>query len=110
MTSRYALVTLLAAAALTLTACSSTGVGASSAPTQPLGAAQPPVVNLQPSAVTATPTPEPTASPSPIPSDATAAGSAAPAGAIDPCTLLTTDEASTLMGMKLGAGMTGDGG
>jgi hypothetical protein len=105
MTSRHARVTLLAAAAFTFAACSSTGAGASSAPTQPLGAAQPPVV-LQPSAVTATPTPEPTASPSASPSDATDAGSAAPAGVIDPCTLLTSDEASTLMGMKLGAGVS----
>jgi hypothetical protein len=106
MTSRHARVTLLAAAALTLAACSSTGGGATSGPTPPLGAAQPPVVNVQPSALIATPTPEPTASQSASPSDTSAAETQAPATSIDPCTLLTTDEASTLIGVKVGAGVS----
>ena len=106
MTSRHARVTLLAAAALTLAACSSTGAGASSDTSQApeFSLPQAPVV-LEPSADVATPTPAATDSPTASPSDALA-GSPAPAAAIDPCTLVTADEASTLMGMKLGAGVS----
>jgi hypothetical protein len=104
MTPRYARLSLLVVT-LTLSACSSGGA-ATSAPTLPPGAALPVApVALQPSASTATPTPEPTAAPSASPTDASDAGSAAPAS-IDPCTLLTTDEASTLMGAKLSAGVS----
>jgi hypothetical protein len=105
MTSKYARLSMLVVT-LTLGACTSSAGGATTDPTQPPAAAQVPVVNLQPSVLTATPTPEPTASPSPGPSDASAAESQAPAAPIDPCTLLTTAEASNLIGVKLGAGVS----
>jgi hypothetical protein len=48
-----------------------------------------------------------TASPSTAGSSASASGGAQPTpGSIDPCTLLTAAEASTLMGKKLGAGVS----
>jgi hypothetical protein len=91
---------------LTLGACTTSAGGATSDPTQPPAAAQAPVGNLQPSAVTATPTPEPTASPAASPSDGAAAEGSPAVGAIDPCTLLTTDEASTLIGVKVADGVS----
>jgi hypothetical protein len=49
------------------------------------------------------PTAEPTASP-----PASEAGPQATPGSVDPCALLTAEEASTLMGMTLGAGVSTD--
>jgi len=52
----------------------------------------------------------PAASPAPVataaPSAGVVAGASATPGPIDPCTLLTSDEASTLIGTKLGAGVS----
>jgi hypothetical protein len=104
MTPRYGRLSLLVIA-LTLGACTSSGGAATSEPTQP-PAAKAPVVNLQPSVLTATPTPEPSASPSASPSDGGVAAGQPTPGPIDPCTLLTTDEASTLIGTKLGDGVS----
>jgi hypothetical protein len=103
MTSKLARLSILVLSVI-LGACSATAGGPSSDATQPPAATQPGVVSLQPSAVTATPTPT-LASPSASTSDGGAEGSPA-IGAIDPCTLLKTDEASTLMGMKLSDGVS----
>jgi hypothetical protein len=53
-----------------------------------------------------TPAPTPEASASTEPSSAVAEGSPAPPPDIDPCTLLTSDEASKAIGVKLGAGVS----
>ena len=105
MTSRYARVTLLAAAALTLAACSSTGAGRKRHVAGPCFLIAPGTGVLGHPADVATPKPRPTPAPG-HPSDPIAAEGPAAAAAIDPCTLLTADEASTLMGMKLGAGVS----
>lgn len=58
--------------------------------------------------VTVSPEESPSAAPvaSPTPSGGGVAGTQAPPASIDPCSLLTTEEASTLMGKKLGAGVS----
>jgi hypothetical protein len=89
----------------TLGACTSSGGSASDAPTLPLDAVLPSLpVTLQASATATTPSPmpEPSVTAEPSPSDV-AEGQATP-GTIDPCTLLTQDEASGYIGAKLGAG------
>ncbi len=104
MTSKLACLSLLGMT-LVLGACSTTGGLASSAPTLPLDAVLPslPVtVQAPPPAPTPSSTPEPTATAEPSSSDA-AEASATP-GTIDPCTLLTQDEASGYIGAKLGPG------
>lgn len=81
--------------AVALAACSASG--ASTAPTQPVAVAT----------LTATSVPEATSSPaaaSPAATNGGPGGSATP-GPIDPCSLLTADEASTAVGAKLGAGV-----
>jgi hypothetical protein len=105
MTSKHtrALILLFA---VTLGACTSSGGSASSAPTLPLSAVQPSIaLPLQPPAETTTPstTPQPTVSGEPSPSASDAVPSAA-AVVADPCTLLTSDEASGYIGAKLGPG------
>jgi hypothetical protein len=83
----------IVAAALALSACNTPAAGSS----------QPPVT----SSVTATVVPQATIAPStaPLPSatDISGGGSAAPI-ALDPCSLITQAEASTTIGIKLGAG------
>ncbi|HEV8402601.1 MAG TPA: hypothetical protein VGQ31_06160 [Candidatus Limnocylindrales bacterium] len=103
MTSKFARLALLGAT-LVLGACTTSGGLVSSAPSVPLDAVLPSLpVTLQASA-TATapsPTPEATATAAPSPSSAEAASTP---GTIDPCTLLTQDEASGYIGVKLGPG------
>lgn len=97
---------LLSVTALALAACSTGGGAATGSPTTP--SSNPVSVGtLKPSAVVATPTPEtsPSAEPSPSAGGAGASGSPGTV-AIDPCSLLTADEASTTMGMKLSAGVS----
>jgi hypothetical protein len=100
MSSKHARLSVLALAVV-LGACSpATGGTGSPAPS-----------NIAVSTLTATvvPTPTPTPTPAPTATAEPSAGGGGPAptpGAIDPCTLLTTDEASTLMGMKLSAGVS----
>lgn len=56
---------------------------------------------------TVPPTVAPTASAAPVETTAESSSGPSPTpGSIDPCTLLTADEASTLMGTKLGAGVS----
>ena len=83
-------------AAVALAACSTSG--ASTAPSQPVSVAT----------LAATSVPEATASPaapSPASTNGGPGGSPTP-GPIDPCSLLTADEASTAVGAKLGAGVS----
>jgi hypothetical protein len=104
MTSKLACLSLLGLT-LVLGACSTTGGLASTAPTLPLDAVLPslPVtVQAPPPAPTPSSTPEPTATAEPSSSDVVEA-SATP-GTIDPCTLLTQDEASGYIGANLGPG------
>src|SRR5689334_11814526 len=87
---------LVSMAALALAACTTSG--ASTAPSQAVAVAT----------LTATSVPETTASPAAASPAATAGGpggSPTP-GPIDPCSLLTADEASTAVGAKLGAGVS----
>ena len=101
MTSKLARLSLLGMT-LVLGACSSTGGVAS--PTLPLNAVLPslPVtVQAPPPETTPSPTAEPTTTPEPSASEADA--SATP-GPINPCTLLTQDEASGYIGATLGTG------
>jgi hypothetical protein len=91
---------------LALAACSTGGGAATGSATSPTSNPVS-VGTLTPSAVVATPTPPPNTSPSAEPSPSPAGGGAsAPPVALDPCSLLTADEASTTMGMKLGAGVS----
>lgn len=104
MIPKRAGLSIVVAVSLVLVGCSASG-GTSSGGAPTNGPTAPPVANLQPPAV-ATPTPEPSASPTAIPtanpSDvAEASPSAAP---INPCSLLTQAEASTLIGVTLGPG------
>ena len=102
MTSKLACLSLLGLT-LVLGACSATG-GASSAPTLPLGAVLPSLpVALKASAPATTPSPSPVPSDSAEPSASDAEAQATP-GTINPCTLLTQDEASGYIGAKLGPG------
>jgi hypothetical protein len=98
---------LILGLAVTLGACTSSGGAASSAPTLPLTAIQPstPVsVPAPPSTTTASPTPEPSATVEPSPSGS-ADTEPTPVGiALDPCSLLTSGQASELIGVTLGAG------
>jgi len=99
---------LLSITALAMAACS-TSAGGGSATASPAAPSSNPVSvgTLKPSAVVATPTPPPNTSPSDEPSASPAGGGAStPPVALDPCSLLTADEASTTMGMKLGAGVS----
>ena len=103
MTSKHARLLILLMT-FTLGACTSAGGLASSAPTLPLTAVQPSIpIALQASATptTPSPTPEPSVTTEPSPSDADAQ---ATPGTIDPCTLLTQNEASGYIGAKLGPG------
>jgi hypothetical protein len=101
MTSKLARLSLLGATVV-LGACTTSGGLASSAPTLPLGAVLPSLpVTLQASATTS-PTPE--ASATAEPSQSGVAEASATPGPIDPCTLLTQDEASGYIGAKLGPG------
>jgi hypothetical protein len=89
MTSRHGLT--IVATALIAAACSSASPGASSS--APIGAASLPA---ETSSTTVAPNP----------SEIAVASSQPTPGDIDPCTLLTTDEASTLMGKTLSAGVS----
>jgi hypothetical protein len=90
--SRLAIV----AAAIVLGACTTPSAGSS----------QPPVESglTASSAPQATPTAAP-ATPAPSPSNIAAGGSAPPPN-VDPCNLITRDEASGIVGVKLGAGVS----
>jgi hypothetical protein len=86
-----------------LAACTTTGPGASGsvAPTLPIGVVPPPASFIVPPASSsAAPSTGPTASP-----DASSGPPPTP-NAIDPCSLLTQTEASTLIGKNLGAGVS----
>ena len=95
ITARLALVSLAAL----LGACSSSSAGAS-ASAAPIAAS-----SLTASTTTATPAATPPATPTASPS--TGGGGPQPTpGSIDPCTLLTSAEASQLIGTKLPAGIS----
>lgn len=103
MTSKHARLLILVMT-VTLGACTSSGGAASTAPTLPLNAVLPSLpdtLQASPPETSPSPTPEPTTTAEPSASEAEA--SATP-GPIDPCTLLTKDEASGYIGAKLGAG------
>ncbi len=93
-----------------LMACTTTG-GSSTGPSEAVAsqaATAPPVAV---SSLTATITPEsaaPTTEPSASPSSSggPVTGASSTPGAIDPCTLLTADEASKVIGMKMSAGVS----
>jgi hypothetical protein len=95
---------LISIAAVALAACTS---GASpSAPTATPAATQIAVATLTASAVPVEST-SPTASSSSEPTPSSVGGGAQPTpGSIDPCSLLTADEASQAIGKKLGAGVS----
>jgi hypothetical protein len=97
---------LISIAAVALGACTS---GASpSAPTAAPAASQIAVATLTASAVPVDST-SPTASSSNEPAASSGGGGAQPTpGSLDPCSLLTADEASTAMGRKLGAGVSAE--
>ena len=99
MSSTSTRVSILAAAlALVLGACTTGAAGtASPAPTTNVA------LGTVPPTVAPTAAPAETASESP-----SEAGPSATPGSIDPCTLLTADEASTLKGTTLGAGVSAD--
>lgn len=88
--------------ALVLGACTT------SASTAPSAAPASPVVvaTLTATAIVATPVPSVAASPAAPSASPNGGGAQATPISIDPCTLLTTEEASTLMGKKLGAGVS----
>jgi hypothetical protein len=100
MSSKHRFVAVLSLAAV-LSACTTTGAGTtgSVAPTLPIAVAPPPASFVIPPA-------SPSAAPSTGPSSGPAGSAGAPAtpSSIDPCSLLTQAEASTLMGKSLGAG------
>jgi hypothetical protein len=98
MTSKHRLAAILSLGLL-VGACNGTGAVASASPTTPIAVVPPPA-----STVVSPPSSAPSAGPS---ASAEASPSAQPTpGDIDPCTLLTQEEASTLMGKKLGAGVS----
>ena len=99
---------LISIAAVALGACTS---GASpSAPTAAPAASQIAVATLTASAVPVDST-SPTASSSNEPAASSGGGGAQPTpGSLDPCSLLTADEASTAMGKKLSAGVSSEAG
>ena len=103
MTSKYARASVLLVT-LIVGGCTAAG-GATSGPTQqPVATRAAPPASLQASASTAvaSATPEPSASPTA--SAGGVAGGQPTAGPTDPCSLLTTSEASHLVGVQLGAG------
>lgn len=101
-------ITLISVTAVALAACS-TGAGGPSASTSPAAAssATPVAVGSLKASSVPIATPSPVTSPStePTPSSGGSGASAAPV-AIDPCSLLTSDEASTTIGVKVGAGVS----
>ncbi len=102
MSSKHRFVAVLSLAAV-LSACTTTGAGASGSvvPTLPIAVVPPPASFIVPPASSsAAPSTGPTASP-----DASSGPPPTP-NAIDPCSLLTQTEASTLMGKSLGAGVS----
>jgi hypothetical protein len=97
MSSKYTPVSIMAIAlpvALVLGACTG-GTTGSTAPST--------IVAAGSLSASRAPTPEPTASP---PASAEVAGGSATPGNVDPCSLLTKEEASTLMGKTLSAGVS----
>jgi hypothetical protein len=103
MTSRHGRLSILVLT-LTLGGCTSSGGAPSSDATQPPVAIQPAPVVLQPTAVVASPTPTSMPTASPAPSSGDEAGGEPTAGPINPCSLLTSAEASHLIGVTLGPG------
>jgi hypothetical protein len=106
-TKRSLSLSLIGITAVALAACSTTGAGsattspvASSSPVS-VGTLKPSIVPVATPSAVGSPSTEPTASPA----GGGPSGSTAPV-AIDPCSLLTSDEASTTMGMKLSAGVS----
>jgi hypothetical protein len=99
---RYATILCLA---LVVGACTTTSGGASASAPPPSPVA---VATLTATAITATASPSAASSPAgDTASPGGGGGGAQPTpGSIDPCTLLTTEEASTLMGKKLSAGVS----
>jgi hypothetical protein len=95
MTSKRLALTIAAAAAV-LGACSTPSANP---------ATQGPVATLMVAVATATPAVTPAATSAPAPTEPGAGGSAPPPD-VDPCTLLTKDEATTLMGAKVGDGVS----
>ena len=92
-------------AVLALGACTS---GASpSVPTATTAASQIAVASLTASAVPVE-SPSPAASSTSEPSPSSGGGGQATPGSIDPCSLITVDEASKAIGKKLGAGVSQD--
>jgi hypothetical protein len=88
--------------AILLGACTTAGAGASGSvsPSLPIAVVPPPVSGVVPPAsASIAPSTGPSASP-------VASGAQPTPGSIDPCSLLTAEEASTLMGKKLGAGVS----
>ena len=94
MTSHRARLALVAAV-LVLGACNTPSAGSS----------QPPVTSTVAATTVPAASPATTASAAPLPSPTEIAGGAsANPTALDPCTLMTSAEASTMIGIKLGAG------
>ena len=101
MSSTFARVSIMAVAlALVLGACTSGGVAPSATP--------PTNIAVGTAAPTLAPTSNPTAAPVETAAESMGSGPSATPGSIDPCTLLTADEASTLKGTTLGAGVSAD--
>ena len=103
MSSKHRFVAILSLAAF-LSGCTTTGAGTSgsAAPTLPIAVAPPPASIILPPASPSS------AAPSTGPSAGSigSAGPSATPNSIDPCSLLTQAEASTLMGKSLGAGVS----
>ena len=99
MNSKYLRVSIL---------CLAVVLGACTTASSPSASTAPPsAVAVATLTVTASPQESPSTAPaaSPTPSEGDGGTPAAPVS-IDPCSLLTTEEASTLMGKKLGAGVS----
>lgn len=99
MTSKFRIAATLSLGLL-VAACNGTGAGASASPTTPIAVVPPPASFLVAPTSSPAPSTEPSASPEGSPSAQPTPGD------IDPCTLLTQEEASALMGKKLGAGVS----
>lgn len=102
MSSKFRFVTILGLA-IALGACTTSASASppASAPPSPVA-----VATLTATATVATPIPSTGASPAGSSASPNGGGAQATPSSIDPCTLLTTEEASTLMGKKLGAGVS----
>ena len=100
MTSKHRCVSILCLA-LVLGACTTSASTAPSAASSPVA-----VATLTATAIVATPIPSTAASPAGSSASPAGGGGQPPPNSIDPCSLLTTEEASTLMGKKLGAGVS----